>query len=156
MQEWKKIVSRLQLEPHIEGGYFKEIYRSTGVIETAYGDRNLSASIYYLLKEDDFSRFHRIKSDEIWHYYSGNTDIIIHILHPDKTYQELSLNLNNPFVLVKANCWFAASLKAKIGTYALAGCTTSPAFDYRDFEIANRGALLNEFAAHKSIIEKLT
>ena len=74
-------IEKLNFEKHPEGGWFKEVYRSEEVIpkkslpEYFPGSRNISTSIYYLLEGDDFSAFHRIKSDEIWHYYEGNSAI---------------------------------------------------------------------------------
>ncbi|HEX5150315.1 MAG TPA: cupin domain-containing protein, partial [Parafilimonas sp.] len=87
MQNAAFYIDHLQLKPHPEGGYYGETYRSSGVIPASAlplfkGDRNYSTAIYYLLEQGDFSAFHRIKSDECWHHYAGDT-LLIHILNPD-------------------------------------------------------------------------
>ncbi|HOY39770.1 MAG: cupin domain-containing protein [Bacteroidales bacterium] len=157
MEEWKKIVTRLQLVPHIEGGYYREIYRSSERVKNSHlAERNLCASIYYLLCESDFSRFHRIQSDEIWHYYSGNTRLAIYTLQQGQACRIDYLDDESPFLVVKANTWFSACLETCSNTYVLAGCTTSPAFDYRDFEIADRQQLLYNFPESSVEIVKLT
>ncbi len=141
------------MEKHPEGGWFKEIYRSLDVIpEKALsanfkGSRNCSTSIYYLLEKEDFSSFHRIKSDEIWHYYAGNSPVEIISIEQGKIKKQLLGNdpdLNqNLQVIIPKNTWFAARLVNKQG-FALAGCTVSPGFHFDDFELAGT-MLLDEF-----------
>ncbi|MDX1284884.1 MAG: cupin domain-containing protein [Draconibacterium sp.] len=157
-------IKNLDLQKHPEGGWYKEVYRSGEVIPggsiqpTFTEDRNCSTSIYYLLERKDFSSFHRIKSDEIWHYYEGTSSVEIVSIEENKIrIQKLG---NNPEkeesfqVLVKANTWFAARLNNKEG-FALTGCTVSPGFHFDDFEMADEN-LLNEFPhLNKEIIELL-
>jgi uncharacterized protein len=153
-------IEKLELEKHPEGGWFREVYLSedivpqTGLPSGFRGDRSFSTSIYYLLEGDDFSAFHRIKSDEVWHYYNGTSAVEIIMLEnnrirkcllgddPDKL-QKLQL-------VVPRNTWFAARLHDPSG-YALAGCTVSPGFHFDDFELAD-AHLAKEFAAVKDEI----
>lgn len=155
-------IKHLQLLPHPEGGYYKEVYRSnaeTHHLPTGFdGSRNFCTSIYFLLTSSDRSVFHRIKSDETWHFYSGST-LTIYVL--DKNgYKEIKVG-NNPEngeslqVTIPANSWFGALVQPG-GTFALTGCTVSPGFDFRDFEIAPRNLLLDLFPEYTDIIMKLT
>jgi predicted cupin superfamily sugar epimerase len=156
-------IEKLNLEKHPEGGWFKEIYRSEEVIpkealpEYFSGSRILSTSIYYLLEGDDFSAFHRIKSDEIWHYYAGNS--AIEILSIEKGNLKKQLLGNQPeknqvlqFVVPK-NTWFAAKLTSSKG-FALVGCTVSPGFHFDDFEMAGKD-LLTKFPILENEIREL-
>jgi predicted cupin superfamily sugar epimerase len=156
-------IDHLHLKPHPEGGYYAETYRSSGVIAASAllefkGDRNYSTAIYYLLKQGDFSAFHRIKSDECWHYYAGDT-LLIHVLNHDRTYSCIKLGsaIDKGEVfqfVVPANTWFAAEC-AEQSSFVLTGCTVAPGFDFADFEMADRQSLLNKFPEHSSIILKL-
>lgn len=165
MKEVKKIIEYLQLKPHPEGGYFKETYRSNGVISKANlstkfsGDRNYCTGIYFLLPSDTFSAFHRINQDEIWHFYKGTT-LILHVISPEGDYSKIKIGntITDNEVLqfvVPATHWFAAEVLSK-NSYALVGCTVSPGFDFRDFEMPEREKLLSLFPQHSKIITKLT
>ncbi len=160
-----ELVSKLQLQPHPEGGFYRELYRSDLEIpehllpDGMTGARSCATSIYYLLTSDSFSAFHRIKQDEIWHFYSGSS-IILHIIKPDGEYEKVSIgnNFNNesvPQYTVKAGNWFAAEVLAK-DSYALAGCTVSPGFDYQDFELGTEEQLVSLFPKHSALISRLT
>lgn len=150
-------IEKLGLQKHPEGGYFKEIYRSEEVISKNAlpsnfdGDRNCSTSIYYLLEGDDFSAFHRIKSDELWHFYTGTSAIEILWIENGKLHKSKlgnDIESKQHFQLaIKKNLWFAARLLNKSG-FALLGCTVSPGFHFKDFEMAN-SSLLEEFTEHK-------
>ncbi|NMH86410.1 cupin domain-containing protein [Flavivirga algicola] len=165
MNDIKKIVDQLELLPHPEGGYFKEVYRSGGTIneenlgEDFSGQRNYATSIYFLLTSESFSAFHRIKQDEIWHFYKG-APIKIHIISNDGTYSfaiignEIESGQTPQFV-VKAKDWFAAEVIGK-GAYALVGCTVSPGFDFNDFELPKRDMLISRFPEHSNIITNFT
>lgn len=158
-------INKLQLTPHPEGGYFAETYRSTenikdkGLPERFSGERCFSTAIYFLLPADSFSGLHRIKSDEVWHFYAGNS-LTISIIHPDGKAEIMHLGQHpekgESFQgVVKAGCWFGAKVHAP-GSYALVGCTVAPGFDFADFEMADRTSLLKQFPQHKEIIELLT
>lgn len=159
----KELTTSLNLQSHPEGGYYTEVYRSEGIIETEedfFPDgRHYSTSIYYLLGSKDQSHFHRIKSDEIWHHYEGSS-ITIHLLSKLGDYRVLHLgkNLENgqtPQRVVPAGYWFGVTIDEP-ESYALCGCTVSPGFDFEDFEMADRDELLNQYPKHKEIIRKLT
>lgn len=143
-------INKLKLQKHPEGGWFREIYRSDDVIPKDAlpaefsGDRNISTSIYYLLEGEDRSAFHRIKSDEIWHFYTGSSSVEIWILKDKKLIKKRvgnDMETGDEFqVVVPKNTWFAAHLTNKNG-YALVGCTVSPGFHFDDFEMNNEEIL---------------
>lgn len=159
------LVSKLNLLPHPEGGYYKETYRSTGIIEKQAladnfnGNRNFCTGIYFLLTSDNFSAFHRIKQDEMWHFYSGSP-LLVHVIYPDGNYiaHEVGMDVEKnqfPQLVVPAGCWFASSVKNS-NDYSFVGCTVAPGFDFNDFELANRDDLIEQYPKHASIINKLT
>ncbi|GAA3598118.1 cupin domain-containing protein [Flavivirga amylovorans] len=161
MSTIQDIVDQLELQPHPEGGYFKEVYRSNGLInednlgEDFSGQRNYATSIYFLLTSESFSAFHRIKQDEIWHFYKGSP-IKLHIISNDGIYSNTIIGNNmekgqHPQFVVKAKDWFAAEVIDK-NAYALVGCTVSPGFDFKDFELPERDTLISKFPEHKNII----
>lgn len=160
-----QIIHQLELKPHPEGGFYKEIYQSEDFVEESClpekfnAKRRFCTSIYYLLSAGDFSAFHRIKSDELWHYYAGGS-IILHLLDVEKGYQKKilgnQLDSNGSFqVIVPANAWFAAEL-LEGDLFSLAGCTVSPGFDFNDFELADKTKLLLEFPGHTDLINRFS
>nr|WP_321356608.1 cupin domain-containing protein [uncultured Draconibacterium sp.] len=156
-------IEKLQLERHPEGGWFKEVYRSSEILEKSalpesFGsERNCSTSIYYLLEKNDFSAFHRIKSDEIWHFYTGTSAVeILYLIDGHLKTQKVGNNLDNEELFqftVPKNTWFAAQLTNKTG-YALVGCTVSPGFHFEDFELADE-SLGNNFTEYAQQINEL-
>jgi len=165
MKEIESIIASLELQAHPEGGYFKETYRSKEVINQSAlegdfsGDRNYCTGIYFLLTSDNFSAFHRIKQDEMWHFYSGSA-LYVHIIDKDGNYSktEVGMDLENgqkPQFVVPAGCWFASSVKDK-NSHSLVGCTVAPGFDFQDFELAQQEQLLKECPIHTEIIKSLT
>ncbi|MEW7292696.1 cupin domain-containing protein [Aquimarina sp. 2304DJ70-9] len=164
-EKLKEIVDTLKMEPHPEGGFYKETYRSNGVIpqntldKEFTGDRNYCTAIYFLLTSENFSAFHRIKQDEIWHYYSGSS-LYVHVINPDGKYNRFTVGMNLdreelPQLVVPAGCWFASSVK-DTNSYSLVGCTVSPGFDFDDFELAERSTLIKEFPDHNEVITQYT
>jgi len=164
-QSVDKIIKKLQLLPHPEGGYFKETYRSLGEIEEQNlepkykGKRNYSTCIYFLLTSDNFSALHRIKQDEIWHFYDGSP-ICLHVISElgDHTEYIIGRDLEKgeiPQFVVPGGCWFAAEVINK-NSYSLVGCTVSPGFDFRDFELKTKKELVSLFPDKEEIISKLT
>ncbi len=150
-------IRKLNLKAHPEGGYYREIYKSSREISTARGRRPESTAIYFLLKHPAFSAFHKIESDEIWHFYAGE-DVVIWILSPKskKLKKQRLGNRSGIFqAVVPAGMWFGASLD-KPGSYTLVGCTVAPGFDFKDFEMAQRKNLLKYFPSHLKVIRKLT
>lgn len=165
IEKAKQIVERLDLKMHPEGGYFKEVYRSAEEInknslpKRFSGNRNFCTSIYFLLAGNDKSHFHKIKSDEIWHFYAGTT-IVIHLIDMNGNYKcervGNCLEINEiPQFVVPHNVWFAAEVENK-NSFALVGCTVSPGFDFSDFELAKRNELLEMFPIHSKIINEFT
>lgn len=160
MKKAKYWIEKLELQQHPEGGWFKEIYRSEDVVPESglphnfKGERNFLTSIYFLLEGDDFSAFHRIKSDEIWHYYAGNSAIKILTIENGKIRKQLlGNNLENEEqlqVVALKNTWFAARLKESTG-FGLVGCTVSPGFHFDDFEMADK-KLIEEYPELKDTI----
>jgi len=159
-----ELVKKFQLIPHPEGGYYKEMYRSDEVIAQAAlperftGDRNFSTAIYFLLEQGSFSAFHRIQSDECWHFYAGQT-LHVHVIYPNGEYE--LIKLGNHFqqgeifqAVVPAGCWFASET-ASGGQFSFAGCTVSPGFDFADFELAKGEELCRMFPEHTILIKKL-
>lgn len=142
MQTAKYWIEKLGLQKHPEGGWFKEVYRSEDVCENeSEEERNCSTSIYYLLEGEDFSSFHRIKSDELWHFYTGTSGVeILWIDEMQIKTEKLgpNLELDQHFqIAIPKNKWFAARLSNTNG-FALVGCTVSPGFHFDDFELADR------------------
>lgn len=157
-------IKHLNLSVHVEGGAFREIYRSPLVVNkeslptTFNSPKNSSTSIYFLLKEDQFSAFHRIKSDEIWHHYTGGTLEIFEIDTNGEMIRHLlgkeAENGESFQCIIKAGNWFASRV-AK-GDYVLSGCTVSPGFDFEDFELANKAELTSLYPEHEKLIGELT
>jgi predicted cupin superfamily sugar epimerase len=158
-------IQSLNLQPHPEGGYFAETYRSTestpqSVLPDRFGGaRAFGTAIYFLLESHHFSALHRIQADEIWHFYAGGP-LEVFVLNPDATLTVIRLG-NDPTkgqvfqAMVPAGCWFG-SKTAPDTVFSLVGCTVAPGFDFADFEMGNRTALLREFPQHRMVIEMLT
>jgi hypothetical protein len=158
------LIKHLRLQPHPEGGFYKETYRSAGVIpaqclSSAFsGDRSYATAIYFMLQQGDFSAFHRIKSDECWHFYEGGT-LLIHVIDPRGHYQCVRLGKKITEgeayqFIVPAGAWFASE-PAPGSLFALVGCTVAPGFDFADFEMAKAAILAEEFPQHRLLIERL-
>lgn len=154
-------VEKLELLPHPEGGFYKETYRSElqGNFDGFDGSRNVVTGIYFLLTQGNFSAFHKIKSDEMWHFYAGDA-LEIYWLSPQGELRVINLGLSMekgqvPQAVVPKDCWFASRV-AEGGDYALVGCTVAPGFDFEDFELANRSDLLATYPQHTEIITELT
>lgn len=159
------LVKKLELLPHPEGGYYKEVYRSEEKISQEAlpvrfpGDRSFSTSIYFLIEKNNFSALHKIKSDETWHFYYGDALEVIEInAQGNLTSTAIGANIEKGEVFqytVKANTWFGSRVKAG-GNFSLAGCTVSPGFDFEDFEMADRFKLATQFPEHANLIGEMT
>ena len=158
-------IDKLNLTKHPEGGYFKEIYRAKEFINkkslpgryTSF--RSFSTSIYFLLQSHEFSVFHRLKSDEIWHFYEGSP-ISIFIILPNGNLKKVLLGQNpenNEFLqfTIPKGCWFAAKVYSP-DSYSLVGCTVSPGFDFDDFELGSYEKLSKLFPQHLQLIKQFT
>ena len=158
-------INKLQLTQHVEGGAFRETYRSELTIPRTVlplffqGDRNASTSIYFLLASGQFSAFHRIASDEAWHFYFGDPLLVHEISHNGRLITHLlgaDPEKGESFqTVVKAGSWFA-SVPAPGSEYALVGCTVAPGFDFADFELADRTTLAQQYPEHAELINQLT
>lgn len=156
----EEIIANLNLQPHPEGGYYRETYRAEEEIALADGKkRNTSTGIYYLLKDGDKSHLHRLSSDEIWLFHQGEPLEIV-MIHEDGRYEietlgnQLEQN-EIPQVVIKANVWFGARLKSGKG-YALVSCIVAPGFDFEDFEMGKKEELLREFPHLRKEIEEMS
>ena len=157
-------IEKLHLEPHPEGGYFRQTYRAEmmiahEVLPEFSGDRAVSTAIYFLLEGKNFSAFHRLLSDEIWHFYAGSA-LQVHVIDPAGAYSCIRLGgdaeAGQVFqAVVPAGCWFASHVE-DWKSWALVGCTVAPGFDFADFEMAKRATLVKEYPQHQTIIESLT
>jgi uncharacterized protein len=153
-------INKLNLQEHPEGGYFIETYKSekTMNMEGYEGLRPVTSAIYFLLAGEQFSSFHRMKSDELWHFYAGSS-LTLHIIESGSgRLKELKLGADvdkgESFqIIVKSSSWFAASI-VDHDSYSLVGCTASPGFDYRDWELGDMKILAGTYPQHKAIIEK--
>lgn len=164
LPEVKHLRDKFQLIPHPEGGFFRETYRSAGVIPAhalpAFpGQRNYCTAIYFLLTSDNFSAFHRIRQDEVWHFYGG-APLHVHVLDAEGNYtcNEVGMDIGNgatPQLVVPAGCWFASDVKEP-DSYSFVGCTVAPGFDFADFELAGRAELIEAHPRHSGIITRLT
>lgn len=151
--EARQWIDKLQLQPHPEGGWYSEIYRSGHMVETPAGPRSAGTAIYFLLTGQEVSRLHRLKADELWHFYAGGP-MALHLIHEDG-YEALPLGTNHLFQCVPAGVWFGASLDYP-HSFALVGCTVAPGFDFADFELADRATLLDRYPQYPAMIERLT
>lgn len=160
----KQYITDLNLVPHREGGYYKQTYYSseilpaTGLPARFNGDRPVSTGIYYLLEKGDFSTFHKIKSDECWHFYAGDA-VVIHMIQQDGEYLQAKLGHRlkegETFqYVVPAGVWFAVE-PAPESEFALTGCTVAPGFSFEDFEIGTKELLLSKFPNHHEVIDRL-
>ena len=136
MSDADAVIARLGLQPHPEGGHYRETYRDA----PADGGRGAATAIYYLLRAGEVSRWHRIDAIEIWHWYAGaplalsiSTEggaIETHALGPDLAAGQ------RPQAIVPAGAWQSA---VSTGDWSLVGCTVSPAFEFAGFELAPEG-----------------
>jgi predicted cupin superfamily sugar epimerase len=157
----EELIKHFMMLPHPEGGWYKETYRSneifpgTALPERFDGNREFSTAIYFLLEKNNFSAFHRIKSDECWHFYAGDP-LEIFIIRGngkmDRVVLGNDISKGHCFqYVVPANSWFA-SRTMEGGEFSFVGCTVSPGFDFSDFEMADPVKLSSEFPASASII----
>jgi predicted cupin superfamily sugar epimerase len=158
-------INKLNLIAHPEGGYYRETYRSQLSIAKAAlppeftGARLVSTAIYFLLEGENFSAFHRLRSDELWHFHTGGT-IVVHVIEPGGAHSEIHLG-RDPVAgevfqaVVNAGCWFASKVRDP-KSFALAGCTVSPGFDFADFELGKRSEVVKLYPQHRELIEQFT
>ena len=126
------LIERLELQPHPEGGYFRETFRD----QRQDGGRAHSTAIYYLLKAGEVSRWHRVDAAEVWHWYAG-APLMLGLRHGDGTVSELTLGNHiaggeRPQIIVPAHTW---QMARSLGGFTLVGCTVAPGFEFAGFEM---------------------
>lgn len=154
----EELIIRFDLLPHPEGGYYRETYRSAQQVTFDNKIRNAGTAIYFLLRDNEISHFHRVASDELWLFHQGNT-IDIYVISKSGELNIRSLgnhfeNREEPQVLVEAGDWFAAKLKHNKG-FALVSCIVTPGFEFIDFEQAEKDILAEQYPDHRKIISEL-
>lgn len=151
----KEIIEHFDMQPHPEGGFFNETYRSDLVINTSIGKRCASTAIHFLITKDSISHFHRLNSDEGWHYHLGEPLKIIEIT-PEGDLLETLLGPNfregqKLQHMIPAGHWFAST---STGDFSLVGCTVAPGFEFDDFEMAKYEDLASEFPQFSEVCRK--
>ncbi|MEY8215820.1 MAG: cupin domain-containing protein [Colwellia sp.] len=163
--EAQKWIKHLSLKPHPEGGFFANTYTADEKIlknalpDRYSGDRSFSTGIYFLIGSENFSALHRLKSDEMWHFYDGES-LTVHVFDENGKYSPIHLGRNiekgeKLQAVVKAGDIFGASIESP-DAYSLVGCTVAPGFQFEDFELMKRAPLIEKYPEHKVLIEKLT
>jgi predicted cupin superfamily sugar epimerase len=156
----QEVITLLGLSPHPEGGFFRETFRAPHSVAASFApvSRAASTAIYFLLRAGEFSAFHRVLSDEVWHHYLGGT-LELHTVDRAGTHQrvELGPQLQHgeyPQWVVRAGTLQAARV---IGEgFALCGCTVAPGFDFADFDMPPRAELIRSYPALSDLIESFT
>jgi predicted cupin superfamily sugar epimerase len=155
-----ELIRRFDLKPHPEGGFFSETYRSKALVSRDDGaTRSASTAIYYLLCDGAHSAWHRIESDEVWHFYAGEP-LLVHVLDDNGALvtHRLGNALTHPEAVfqavVPAGLWFAAEC-ADPATFALVGCTVAPGFEFSEFELADVEVLKAKYPQQVSVIERM-
>jgi len=147
MDDTKQIINRLDLSPHPEGGYFSETYKSVQQVSLSKGEqRSAGTAIYFLLTEGELSNWHRVRWDELWHFYAGD-QLVLEVIGKDGMLNKLKLgnDLMNDVEfqqLVPQHCWQRAYSS---GDYSLVGCTVSPGFEFEDFEMIEPEQLAEKY-----------
>jgi uncharacterized protein len=160
------LIKKLDLKPHPEGGYYREIYRSGEIIpgkslpeRYKEKDHSFATSIYFLLEGEQLSKLHRLQSDEQWHFYAGSGAFIYIINESGNLNSEVigsSINEGEVLqVMIKHHNWFCAEVKDK-NSFVLVGCTVSPGFEFDDFELGERNKLITMFPDQKELIVRFT
>ena len=147
-------IRALEMEPHVEGGYCREMYKSPLKI----GERLISSTIYYLLQAGQVSKFHRLKSDELWFFHCGDP-LLIHQIDDrgNLTTERLGLEAgtkDKPQIAIAAGRIFGAEL-SEGGGFCLVSCMVSPGFDYQDFEMFTERELIEQYPQHQAVINRL-
>ncbi|NCG21475.1 MAG: hypothetical protein GWP91_20885 [Rhodobacterales bacterium] len=153
MLDVARLVENLNLSPHPEGGFYREIHRAVQQVQVGNQVRSASSSIYFLLPAGQFSAWHVVRSDEQWHHYAGSP-LELHLL-TNGTHQVVTIGSDLaqgqlPQAMVPADVIQAAR---PVGGWALLGCTVAPGFDFADFRMNDRVELTRDYPAHSGIVE---
>ncbi len=148
-------INILELQPHPEGGYYRETYKSS----FEFGGKQTATLIYYLLQNNDFSAFHRLKNDEVWLFHSGISLTIYSINESGEFKTQIcgdKIDVGEELqVFIPANTWFAAEINSADG-YSLVSCLVTPGFLWQDFELGNVQTLIELYPQHVNMIKRLT
>jgi predicted cupin superfamily sugar epimerase len=152
--EAARLIADLRLQPHPEGGYYREVFRSAGYVTSAAGTpRSAMTSIYYLLPGGSYSNWHRLSADETWHFYRGSPLTLALIDAAGKLSQH-TLTEHGPWqTTIPPNTHFAAHVEDEAG-YALVGCNVAPGFEFADFHLATRAILTAAYPQHAAVIAR--
>jgi len=147
---------RYGLSPHPEGGWYKEVYRSTDeVFNEQKSPQSALSSIYYMLENQQFSAFHQLDYSEIWYFHLG-VPLELILLYPDGTLERLMLHDSAHLQCsIEPGVWFAAHLPSKYG-FTFVSCAVAPGFLFSAFRLANAQQLGNQFPQHKQIIHQFS
>ena len=157
-----RIIELLSLRPHPEGGHYAEIFRSPMEVQSEHhhGRRAASTAIYFLLQASEFSALHRVRSDEVWHHYAGDTLELVLIDGSRSERVRLGSRLElgeRPQYVVRANVFQAARpIDGGPHGYTLCGCTVAPGFEFGDFELPRRSELLAQLPAQRELVVEFT
>lgn len=159
MKDYKYYVEKLELLPHVEGGFYRQTYLTDEKVTLEDGRvRHLSSSILFLLTASNPSHFHRLKSDEIW-FYHGGSSLTVHILTEEGKYKKVSLGFGEGEVLqytVPKGAIFGSTVESSNkDDFSIVSCVVSPAFSFEDFELFTKKELLEKYPDEKEIIDKL-
>lgn len=157
-REKANYIRLLDLIPHPEGGYYRETYRSTEIIDTIRGNRSTGTVIYFMLESGNFSSFHRLGSDETWYFHAGQPTLL-YLLSKEKGVSRFRVgaDIENGGVFqvtIPAGTWFAAEVEAG-GVYTLISCSVSPGFEFSDFEMADLKELMKAFPEQEELVRRL-
>jgi predicted cupin superfamily sugar epimerase len=156
MNDINAVIDALQLEPHPEGGFYKEMHRASSLVtETNGNSKNAYSSIYYLLSGHDFSAWHRIQSDETWFFHLG-CDIAIHYFDDQTMHKTVQIGLESMQfqATIPAGTWFAAK-PMRTDSFCLVSCVVGPAFTFTEFEMGQRQRLLDSYGTSEKHIEAI-
>lgn len=158
------LIQHFNMLPHPEGGCYIQTYKSEGSIPATalpqnWGAHAFSTGILFLLKQGDYSHLHRIRQDEMWHFYLGGP-LRLALLTPDGTYSEIILGQDilagqHVQYVVPSGVWFGAT-PCPGSAFSFVGCTVAPGFEFADFELAERASLLQAFPHHVKAITEFT
>jgi uncharacterized protein len=154
MQDINTVIESLQLKPHPEGGFYREMHRASSLVKEANGStKNAYSSIYYLLSGNDFSAWHRIQSDETWFFHLG-CDIAIHYFDAQNALTTVQIGLESMQfqVTIPASTWFSAK-PVRADAFCLVSCVVGPAFTFTEFEMGQRQLLLDSYGTSEKHIE---
>ena len=153
-----ELVKTLGLTPHPEGGFYRETWRASVSVETSRGRRSVATGIYYLLPRGTFAAWHRVTSDELWHFYDGQA-LTLYLLDERQGRMETVVlgrdvtRGERPQVLVPAGVLQAARPQ---GEYTLCGCTVAPGFDFADWEMPPGETLAARYPEHAELFRQLS